>query len=312
MGRIVVGVDGSKCAEEALDWALEEAGRRGLDVEVVLAWQVPAIALATPVPYESLDPDGRLAAEARTTVTEIVDGARERGAIPAGVEVSSRAVEGPAARSLVSAAQDAAMLVTGRRGTGGFARMLLGSVALAVLHHAVCPVALVPPDWRSPEDEAGSPTAGIGPRVVVGVDGSPNGRTALRLAAAIARERGVALVPVYAWQLAALSPVVARESGYTPPIAEYEAAANRILSGALDEVKAEIDALPVKPIAVHAAAAKGLLDAARGADLVVVGSRGHGGFTGLLLGSVSSQVAGHAECPVVVVRHDEERLEETS
>jgi nucleotide-binding universal stress UspA family protein len=312
MGRIVVGVDGSQCAEEALDWALEEAGNRRLDVEVVLAWQVPAIALATPVPYESLDPEGRLAAEAHVTASEIVDAARSRGAVPAGTTVTSRAPEGPAARVLVEAAEDAPLLVVGRKGHGGFSRLLMGSVATSALHQARCPVALVPADWRAPGDEAGSPAAGLGPRVVVGVDGSPGSRSALRLAAATARQRGVALVAVYVWQLAALSPVVARESGYTPPLAEYEAAAERILSGALDEVRADLASLSVTPLVVRAAAVRGLMDAARGADLLVVGSRGHGGFAGLLLGSVSSQVATHAPCPVLVVRQDEERLEEAS
>ena len=135
-------------------------------------------------------------------------------------------------------------------------------------------------------------------RIVVGVDGSEASRRALEWAAVDARRRGAALEVVHAWHLP--------NAGGYPYLAGYVdlelfAQDSRTV---LDRAMAGVDlgGIPrVEPILIQDGAARALLDTAKGADLLVVGSRGRGGFTGLLLGSVSHHVATHASCPVVII-----------
>ena len=135
-------------------------------------------------------------------------------------------------------------------------------------------------------------------RIVVGVDGSEWSRRALEWAAVEARRRGAALEVVYAWHLP--------NAGGYPYLAGYADLdlfaedARLVLDRALASV--DLSGIPkVEPILIQDGAARSLLDTAKGADLLVVGSRGRGGFAGLLLGSVSHHVATHASCPVVII-----------
>jgi nucleotide-binding universal stress UspA family protein len=135
-------------------------------------------------------------------------------------------------------------------------------------------------------------------RIVVGVDGSAGSQRALRWALEEARLRNASVHVVHAWHApyvmpSPMAPVVTYE--YDP----IQRTAEDVLAGA---VRAEdTRGLDVHEVLVCDSAAPALLDAAKGADLLVVGSRGRGGFAGLLLGSVSQSVAQHAPCPVVVV-----------
>ncbi|GAA4990399.1 universal stress protein [Kitasatospora paranensis] len=141
------------------------------------------------------------------------------------------------------------------------------------------------------------------PRIVVGVDGSPSSLDALRWAVEQARVRGAAVEVVACWQY----PVA---TGWTVPIAADEDLAGLARKVLDDSIAAATEAhhpVEIRPRVVEAGAAPGLLDAARGAELLVVGSRGHGGFTGALLGSVGQHCVQHAPCPVVVVRHPRDR-----
>ncbi len=142
--------------------------------------------------------------------------------------------------------------------------------------------------------------------VVVGVDGSEGSRCALRWAATEAAARGDALELVHVWD---------RPQAYAPlglgaypidpePILE---AATRLLDGLVAEARSLVPGLEVEGELVEGAPAQALLEAARAADLLVVGSRGLGGFRSLLLGSVSQQVVQHAPCPIVIVPEDETR-----
>ena len=138
--------------------------------------------------------------------------------------------------------------------------------------------------------------------IVVGVDGSVASDAALRFAAAEARIHGCRLVATHAWYLPVL---VSSAYAVAPPIDphEVEVAAKEELTRALDRVlgpEPGLD-LQVDSEVLHGQAAEALLERAIGARLLVVGSRGRGGFAGLLLGSVSQQCAIHAPCPVVVV-----------
>jgi len=136
-------------------------------------------------------------------------------------------------------------------------------------------------------------------RIVIGIDGSDTSRHALRWAVEEARLRHAALEVIHAWHM----PVVGGYpfAGTSLDPAMFEEAARATLDRAVDSVDVSGLAHPVERILCTDGAASAILDAAKGADLVVIGSRGLGGFSGLLLGSVSHQVAHHATCPVVIV-----------
>lgn len=137
------------------------------------------------------------------------------------------------------------------------------------------------------------------PRIVVGIDGSAASTAALRWAVDEARLRGAHVEAWHAWHAGAPADPFAPSA----PVDEHaaEAAARAALDTAVDAVDTRDLKEPVERVLVRAIAASALLDAARRADLLVVGTRGVGGFAGLLLGSVSQHVISHADCPVVVI-----------
>ena len=136
-------------------------------------------------------------------------------------------------------------------------------------------------------------------RLVVGVDGSLHSQEALRWAIGQARRTGQQIEAVTSWTI----PVDYGVGGVAPVAAyDWEGAATGILKDTLAAVVDPSDADRVSQRVVMGHPARVLLDAAAGADLLVVGSRGRGGFTGMLLGSVSQQVISRARCPVIVVR----------
>ena len=141
---------------------------------------------------------------------------------------------------------------------------------------------------------------GAGPqrgRIVVGVDGSPSSAAALRWAADQARLTGAEVHAVMTWE-------VPTNYSWAPmvPSSDFASDCNAYLVQTVKETLGDVDAPEVRCQALEGHPARRLVDAAEGADLLVVGSRGHGGFAGMLLGSVSQHVVGHAPCPVVVVR----------
>lgn len=145
MARIVVGVDGSKGSLAALRWAVEEAQLRGAELHAIQAWTYPYFVSPPHVPMAMMPAREELEKGERAVLDESL-----QAAVPAESKVTVRAevIEGPAAAALVEAGKDADLLVVGRRGHGGFVGLLLGSVSQQVVHHATCPVVIVPP----PED----------------------------------------------------------------------------------------------------------------------------------------------------------------
>lgn len=140
MEKIVVGVDGSDHAARALRWAVTEATVRDATLVAVHAWSIPATAYSTfTMPLVDSDTMQRAAEETLRAATALA--ARDKGVV-----VEERVVEGPAAQALLQEADDAALLVVGSRGHGGFAGLLLGSVSQQLVHHARCPVVVVPHD----------------------------------------------------------------------------------------------------------------------------------------------------------------------
>ena len=135
-------------------------------------------------------------------------------------------------------------------------------------------------------------------RIVVGVDGSESAREALRWAVAEARQRNAVVEAVYAWHQPFATGYA--ELGELDNLGHFEKEAQEALDAAVDAVDASGIA-PIERRLLTGSAASTLVEEAKGASLLVVGSRGRGGFTGLLLGSVSHHVATHASCPGVII-----------
>lgn len=138
--------------------------------------------------------------------------------------------------------------------------------------------------------------------IVVGVDGSAGSQAALAFAVAEARLRKCRLRAISAWSLT----YVAAPIGMMAPIddallPELQDNARAVVDAAVAEAIGDVADIEIEKTIAEGSPAKVLVDAAQGADLLVVGSRGHGGFAGLLLGSVSQQIVHHAPCPVVIV-----------
>ncbi|MEV4805379.1 universal stress protein [Nonomuraea sp. NPDC049421] len=267
--QIVVGVDGSAPACAAVRWAAADAGRRGLGlrlVHVCESW-----------PHsEGIEYCAALEAAA--------DRARARAA---GIEVTTDLRTGNVVEELIGQSALADSLVLGRRGLGGFAGMLLGSVSNAVAGHAVGPVVVV----RGPQEvEHG--------RVVVGYDGSEPAWAAMEYAVEQARSRRAELHVVTAWQVPVFSPYAIGYSNLVEEIVQEEPRAARALAEPWRTGNPDLVVTDEQPCD-HPATA--LVRAAKTADLVVVGSRGLGGFASAVLGSVSHAVLHHADCPVAVV-----------
>ncbi|WP_433219880.1 universal stress protein [Dactylosporangium sp. CS-047395] len=265
---IVVGYDGSPEARRAVEWAAAEAGRSGSRLQIVTTYEITWPGAYYAAVAEQVDA-AREAAEA--ILADITAEVRGRSA----VDVYGVCAASSAAATLLDLGDAGAhMLVVGNRGAGGLANLLLGSVSQQVATHAKVPVAVV----------RGRPDPSFGP-VVVGVDGSASGDSALGLAFEAARERGRALVAVRAY----------------PADHTDEAAERAALDDALANWSGKFPDVPVAQLVAAGRPAAVLVDASRTATLVVVGSRGHGGFTGLLLGSVGLQLMHHADCPVLIV-----------
>ncbi len=284
MTRIVVGVDASPAGAQALEWAVREAIARDLPLVAVRAWLPPSFGLYYPAGSELAGhvPDACTTAE--QVAAEQLKLACERVPGSDGAQTSSTAVMGSAAQVLVEVGADAAVIVVGTRGAGPLARALVGSVSSSVAHHATCPVVVVPEHTPSTTDRA---------RVLVGIDHSSESLAALQFAVGHARRHGAVLVPVFVHE-----PVLT--SGSSVDLPTLEACERQSLLSAAKTAGAH-DVL-VEPEVVTGHAAAVLTRTARPQDVLVVGTRGRGGFAGLVLGSTSTQSLQHATCPVVVVR----------
>lgn len=282
MAHIIVGVDSSPSGRQALLWAVGQAVASDASLTAVRSWSPPVTAAGYgTVVYGALAEavqDAEVAA--RTLAQDMLKDAV--GAVSGADRLTTDVLvrEGSAAAVLVAAAADADLLVVGTRGAGLLARSVLGSVSASVLHHAERPVAVVP-----------ATAAPGGGRIVVGVDHSPQSSAALQLAVALARQRGSALVPVYVHD--------PRLGTGGAGLSALEAAERASLDSAAQTAGAEGVVEPEVPTG-HPV--EELLRLSGPTDVLVLGSRGRGGFTGLLLGSVSAQCAQHATGPVVVVR----------
>jgi nucleotide-binding universal stress UspA family protein len=292
--EVVVGYDGSGPSNAAVDWAAVEAVRRGLPLTVL---QVAGDGDAVPCPPTTSTwfPQTESAPEHHTTVA----GARRARRVAPEVDVTAMTVVGPVSGGLIWASRQASLLVLGRRRRGRVATGLLGSVAVSVMARAYCPAIVVPED--------GGSHPGPGHRVAVGVDGSGSAAEALRLAADVCVATGAPLTVVCAWSVSRYDDEGAPPTRERPmlqtPEDEARQGADRMVRAAASAVHEWYPHLDVATRVVEGPVLPALASVAEtGLGLLVVGSRGHAGLAGLLLGSVSQGLIDVAACPVAVVR----------
>ncbi|MER7506066.1 universal stress protein [Nonomuraea pusilla] len=274
-GRIVVGVDGSAPATAAVEWAADDARRRNLGLRLVhVCEQWPHAVGGTKYCAGALE--------------AAADRARR---IAPGADIVTDLLAGNVIEDLVRESRTADSTVLGSRGLGGFSGMVLGSVGMGVAGHGAGPVVIV---------------RGAGPvhgRVLVGYDGSEHSDAAMRYAFEQARARKAQLHVVYAWEMPILSPYASAYSNLVEEAFEEESRKARERVVPWREKNPDVECID-EGLCEHPAAA--LIRASESADLVVVGTRGMGGFASAVLGSVSHAVLHHVHCPVAVVRPREE------
>ncbi|MDT0309774.1 universal stress protein [Streptomyces sp. DSM 44917] len=287
-GPVVVGVDGSASGLAAVETAAREAQLRGVGLRVVHAFIWPAMhAELGPPPFGP--PGSGLRNAADRLVAQAVERAR---AVAPDVPIATALVTGGPSAVLRAQSRDASLMVVGTRGLGGFTGLLVGSTAVDLAAHGHCPLLVV----------RGEPAA-AGP-VVLGTDGSPANAAATEFAFAEAALRGVELVALHAWTPwnAPVPPPRDPAHVYAAPPGDLAAAEERLLAEAVAGLSGKYPDVPVRRTLVRGNARETLIDASRTAGLLVLGARGHGGFAGLVLGSVSQALLHHAHCPLAVVR----------
>jgi nucleotide-binding universal stress UspA family protein len=290
LGRpIVAGVDGSAESTQAVRWAAAAAERRHLPLRLVHANHRPTRYHSIGRPYDQML--GSLSAQERRWLR---DAAHQAGAAaPSVVAHTALVAEDPVA-ALITESRTASMVVVGSRGLGGFAGLLLGSVGVALAAHAHCPVAVI----RTATPTGPVPTTGP---VVVGIDGTDNSLAATELAFDEAADRKAPLVAVHTWSDLPLEPPFGPGPSW-PETTEVEIHERRVLAERLSPWTTKHPEVPVRRVVTRDKPAASLLAQAKVAQLLVVGSHGRGGFTGMLLGSTSQALLHHAPCPIIVVR----------
>lgn len=283
---LLVGVDGSAESDSAVRWAAQEAALRGMPVTlmhvvtpILVSWpHGPAQANIT----EWQEDNARRAIAHAEKVVHTSIGDAE---LP---EVHTEVRYAGSVGSLVDATEDSWMVVVGNSGLGAVGRAVLGSVSGGLVHHAHCPVTVVhgadaqPPKPNSP--------------ILVGIDGSPASEAATALAFDEASRRGVDLVALHAWSDVGVLPALGMDWH------QYEDLGHEALAERLAGWHERYPDVRVRRRIVCDQPARWLIDESHKAQMVIVGSRGRGGFTAMMLGSVSSAVARDAKVPVIVVR----------
>jgi nucleotide-binding universal stress UspA family protein len=291
----VVGADSSHESEAAIRWTRSVAAADD-DIVLLSAWQVPVVAGYDMV--VTVDPEAihRSVDQKATEQLERCHDPRLRTVVQ----------QGHSGKALVATAEEcqAAMVVVGHRGNSRVS-MMLGSTANYVLHHTRRPVVVVRGLDRQP-------LAGMPPRsVVVGVDAHQvaNDGTHRECAenASVRAVRWAYQLPcverirvVHAWFLPALA--VGAFNELTTDTSSMDDAAGEVIELVMNTAGEPPAGVTIETEALRGRPGLSLIDESRRADMVVVGSRGRGGFTELLLGSVTAEVAAHSHCPVAVIR----------
>lgn len=284
---IVVGVDGSAPSRVAVDWAARAAALRR--VALTLVYVLPGATVQSwiqvPLPAAFFEDEEKTAREALGDAQGVAEAAT---AGVDGVRFDQKVVSGQPVQVLADLSKDADMIVVGKRGLGKWERRILGSVSSGLVQHAHCPVAVIHDEDPLIPHPAQAP-------VVVGIDGSPASEHATALAFDEASRRGVDLVAVHTWS----------DVGYELPGAgwsEIQPEEDMLLAERLAGWQERYPEVTVRRVVHRDRPSRGLLEEAKNAQLLVVGSHGRGGFAGMLLGSVGLQVVQGARIPVIVAR----------
>ncbi|MTD54597.1 universal stress protein [Amycolatopsis pithecellobii] len=282
---IVVGVDGSRQSLRAAAWAAAEAALRHAPLHIVNAFGIPgAFDGETKPPGDWLDPHRR---ESESIVRAAVEGAERRHPR---LVTEQESVYEAAVPLLLRRSEGTRMMVVGSAGRGVLGDLVVGSVVTALATHARCPVAVIRGEERGGEAP-----------VVAGVDGGPASEAVLALAFEEASVHGAPLVALHVWADLNAARIFA---GALAPfdVEPVRQAETRVLAEALAGWQEKFPDVEVRPVVEQDSPRQRLLEWSRRARMVVVGSRGRGGFTGLLLGSTSQALIQHAGCPVLVIR----------
>lgn len=291
-GPVVVGIDGTAEARTATEIAAWEADRRKVALRLVYAHRpTPLWGPATPIADDYGWEAGWVRDLLRTAKKEAAD--RHPG-----LTVETAAVYGGPAAVLVSESDDASLVVVGTRAYGGVRGRLAGSTAAQVAAHASAPVIVA----RTTEAGPADPDVFIGRPVLVGVDGSEESLRAFAFAVEEAVARQAPLHAVFVWDMVRLHDVESIEDD-AYDVALAVAKAERLLTEATSGWSERYPELTITRTAVRDLDPVATLsDLASGAGLAVVGSRGHGGFLGLRLGSTVDGLIRQSPVPVAVVR----------
>lgn len=279
---ILVGVDGSPSSVAAVEWAARSAALHNLPLGLihVLAPQVVMTFPETPMP------PGYTEWQREQGERHLREAVTRAGALAPEQSIEAQTVVGSTVPTLVDMSREAVRLVVGSRGHGRLRRSLLGSVSSSLVRHAHCPVAVI---HETHPHSADAP-------VVVGIDGSPVSEAATGLAFEEASLRGVELVAVYAWHDTGMLDFPGID------MAAMASDGELALAERLAGWHERYPDVTVRRVVVGDRPADQLVERSQEAQLVVVGSHGRGGFTGMLLGSVSLAVVQSAHSPVLVVR----------
>lgn len=291
---IVCAVDGSDASATAAKWAANTAVKRGIPLRLVSSYSMPQFLYAEGmVPPQELYED--LEAE---TLKKIEEATRIAVEFVPGVDVSHQIEEGSPIDMLLDLSEQATMIVMGSRGLGGLSGMVMGSVSAAVVSHAACPVVVVREDNHVTEETKYGP-------VVVGVDGSGVSQKAIENAFKEADARGAELIAVHTWMDMQVQASLAGLSAAQQQWQVVEEEQNALLGHRLAGWQERYPDVRVTRVVTRDRPVRALADASEGAQLLVVGSHGRGGFKGMLLGSTSRALLQAAPCPMMVVRPDE-------
>ncbi|MGU3586439.1 universal stress protein [Rhodococcus sp. C26F] len=294
---IVVAVDGSDASTTAVNWAARTAAIRGLPLRIVTVVHIPAFYYSEPYLAQSFHEEMKATARDRldnaaVLARQIIDENRHGN-----VEITTEQLEGKVVPTLIAQAEHADRLVVGSRGLGEVKGLLAGSVSTAVVSHATAPVVVV----RGRTLDGAPPAKGP---VVVGVDGSVSCRDAVEVAFEEASARGATLVAVNVWSDVSVQPSLGAVPE-DPHWSRIQTGEEIVLAERLAGYQERYPDVTVERVVARDRPVRVLSEYAEAAQLLVVGTRGRGGFKGLLLGSTSNALIQTADCPVLVVRSKE-------
>lgn len=291
---VVVAVDGSAASDNAVRWAANTAVKRNVPLRLASSYTMPQFLYAEGmVPPQELYDDLQ-----RETLRKIEDAREIALNVGPDLKIGHAVAEGSPIDMLLEMSRSSTMVVMGSRGLGGLSGMVLGSVSGAVVSHASCPVVVVR------EDNNVTDANKYGP-VVVGVDGSEVSRRAVEYAFEEANARKAELVAVHTW---IDTQVQAPGAGFAVDDDRW-AAVQKEKADKLEEylgtLREQFPNVEVRTLITRDRPVRALTEASEGAQLLVTGSHGRGGFKGMLLGSTSRALLQSAPCPMMVVRPEE-------